>query len=296
MTTIPKPPLWLTTFSILVIVLWLYLIALGIAAVVISWDPIGLLGVAILLPTGTVLALLQYRGAFLGVRLAARTAGYLLIGFGAVAAFAFASTLAEAVAANGAVPWLGLLVPLLVCSAVCTGAGLVNMLWSSQLPRVVGPDRLSTFTLREFGHLLAAVCFICIVAIWLVFSASPRFAEQLESDVAGLGLPDHADDICYCRGPQGTIAYEFDTDERAFREWIAGGIGSLESAASETRLVPIQTPVAITRYCAFSLDLPGEKSANVRVGLHYSWTQEDRGVHAVFDSSTNRAYYYAHFH
>tara|TARA_Y100001933_G_scaffold215598_1_gene222344 strand:- start:179 stop:736 length:558 start_codon:yes stop_codon:yes gene_type:complete len=124
----------------------------------------------------------------------------------------------------------------------------------------------------------------------------PRYAENVPVAEAPFGLPADATDVSFYQGFRGTIAYEFTIDETSFREWVADGIGSIESNASNTELEQITTPVSITRYNAYSPELNGPDSITVNNGLYYSWSFEDRGVYAVFDSTTDRAYYFAHFH
>ncbi|MEM6471344.1 MAG: hypothetical protein AAF802_17415 [Planctomycetota bacterium] len=125
-------------------------------------------------------------------------------------------------------------------------------------------------------------------------STPPRYAENVSVADAPFGLPPSAIDVSFCQGSRGTIAYEFTVDETSFREWVAEGIGSIESNASNTILEQITTPVSITRYNAYSSELNGPDSITVNNGLHYSWSLEDRGVQAVFDPNTSRAYYFAH--
>lgn len=40
----------------------------------------------------------------------------------------------------------------------------------------------------------------------------------------------------------------------------------------------------------------GPDEITINDGLIYTWSNEDRGVQAAFDRTTNRAYYFAHFH
>jgi hypothetical protein len=51
-----------------------------------------------------------------------------------------------------------------------------------------------------------------------------------------------------------------------------------------------------TRYYVYSTELKGPDRITINSGLSYSWSKEDRGVHAAFDRTTGRAYYQAHFH
>lgn len=124
----------------------------------------------------------------------------------------------------------------------------------------------------------------------------PRFAENVDRSQAPRGLPPDATSISYCQGHRGMIAYEFTIDEDGFRRWVNSGIGSFESEAADVPIRPISEPFRIRRYYCLSPELVGPEFATITQGLYYSWSKEDRGVEAVFDSTKNRAYYHAHYH
>ena len=295
MTKSPKPTLLLIATSVLVITFSLFLVSVAIAAFTVTWDPCSLIGGAIILPLPAALAIQQYRATFRGVGAAALTAAVLLFIVGGLAAFAFATSFGEIAMVGGELPWFGLLLPMLAVAIVGLLGGWLNLRWRRKLPRTA-TDAEWRFSLREILAAVAAICVLTGLTASFIRSTPPRYAENVSVAEAPFGLPANAIDVSFCQGFRGTIAYEFTIDETSFREWVAEGIGSVESNASNTELEPITSPESISRYNRLSTDLNGPDSITVTSGLHYTWWFEDRGVYAVFDSTTNRAYYYAHFH
>ncbi|MEZ6089903.1 MAG: hypothetical protein R3C05_18120 [Pirellulaceae bacterium] len=149
-----------------------------------------------------------------------------------------------------------------------------------------------------FELLVAVTAIACVpaLAVYFVRSTPPRYAENVPRDKAPFGLPAEASDVSFCQGFRGTIAYEFAIKEDAFIEWVESGIGSVESDAAKVAIQPITAPYSIPRYSSLMATLTGPDSITIANGLYYAWSKEDRGVHAAFDRSTNRAYYFAHFH
>ena len=152
------------------------------------------------------------------------------------------------------------------------------------------------YSTRELLGTMTIIAAVFALSSWLHNSAPPKYAEHVEFAEAPFGLPSEATDISFCRGFRGTIAFEFSIDEIGFREWVKSGIGSIESQSAGIALLPITTSVSIWRYSFLASELPGSDITTVSAGFHYSWSHEDRGVYAVFNSTTNRAYYYAHYH
>ena len=295
MAETPKPTSLLVATSVLVIAFSLLVVSVAIAAFTVTWDPCSLIGGAIILPLPAALAIQQYRGTFRRVRPAALTASILLFIVGGFAAFAFATTFGEIVMGGGDLPWFGLLLPMLAVAAAGLFGGWLNLRWRHRLPEGV-TDGGWRFSRPEILATAATICLLTALTYSFIRSTPPRYAEDVPVADAPFGLPANANDVSFCQGFRGTIAYEFTIDETSFREWVNDGIGSIESNSSNTTLEPITAPVSITRYNAYSSDLNGPDSITVGTGLHYSWSFEDRGVYAVFDSTTNRAYYFAHFH
>lgn len=295
MTETPKPTTLLVALSVLVIAFSLFLVSAALAAFTVTWDPCSLIGGAIILPLPAALAIQQYRATFRRAAPAALTAAVILFIIGGLAAFAFATTFGEIAMGGGELPWFSLLLPMLAVAIVGLFGGWLNLRSRRNLPETaIGAGW--QFSRREILVALAAICVLTGLTASFIRSTPPRYAENVSVAEAPFGLPANATDISFCQGFRGSIAYEFTVDETSFRDWVADGIGSIESNASNTQLDPITTPVSITRYNAYSSELNGPDSITVNIGLHYSWSFEDRGVYAVFDSTTNRAYYFAHFH
>jgi len=295
MTETPKPAPLLVATSAVVIAFSLFLVSVAIAAFTVTWDPCSLIGGAIILPLPAALAVQQYRGTFRRIPAAALTAAILLFIVGGFAGFAFAAAFGEIAMGGGELPWFGLLFPMLATSVVGLFGGWLNLRWRRRLPENV-TDIGYRFSLRETLAAVAVICLLTGLTSSLIRSTPPRYAENVSVAEAPFGLPPNATDVSFCQGFRGTIAYEFTIDEASFRQWAADGIGSIESNASDTKIQPITDPESITRFNRLSPELVGPDSITVNSGLHYSWSFEDRGVYAVFDSTTNRAYYYAHFH
>jgi hypothetical protein len=116
----------------------------------------------------------------------------------------------------------------------------------------------------------------------------------VDADDVPADLPVDAHDVNYIERPRGSFSCEFSCGEQAFRAWIAGGVGSIESRAARPQLVEITAPVAVRDMGRTN----GPSIGNVIVtkGLIYQWSKEDRGLFAVFDRSTGRAYYDFHSH
>ncbi|GAB5406566.1 MAG: hypothetical protein Aurels2KO_47970 [Aureliella sp.] len=288
-----RPPILLATLSILVIVGCVVLISLGIAILVTSWDPGAVVAGFAMLPAPIVLAIQQYRGTFLQVRSAAQVSSVLLL-LGGICSLLPVAAMAEILWAGGKLPWLGLLLPMIVASVLGFTMHSCNRRWARRIRQLQGTAR--KLAARDFLAAALACGAVVMLSCFCIQTATPQYAEHVTVDEAPFGLPPAATDVSFCQLYRGTIAYEFSIDEASFRRWVASGIGSIESNTSSTRVEAITVPVPITRYSALSAELDGPDRVTVAEGLHYSWSFEDRGVYAVFDSTQKRAYYYAHFH
>ena len=292
----PKPRLFHVAVSVLVILVSLFLISAAIATFMADLDPCSVFGGAILILLPAVLAIQQYRATFRHIRSAAKMAAGMLFFVGIVSAFVAFMIIIEVVRQGDALPWGILITQMILFSVAANTARCLNLWWGRGLPYEAESYSSPRFTIRELLAATAAVCFVAAVSSYIVRSIPPTYGEHVDLADAPFDLPENATNISFCHGFRGTVAYEFTTDVASFRDWVDAGIGSIESEASDVKLVPITSPVSITRYIACSTDLTGPDSITVANGLHYSWSFEDRGVYAVFDSTTNRAYYFAHFH
>jgi len=254
-----------------------------------------------LLPFALAAAVQQYRGTFLRVKSAARAISIALYVLFGLAIFGLITIAGEAIVDGTS---LRLIAPILfmfgLVSGLALGAARLNGNWSRELQSVSvqRPHPIPSLgvSLRELLAGLTLICVMTGVTSWIARSVLPPFAEGVAASEAPVTLPAGARDICYANGPRGAIACEFTTDEASFRKWVASGIGSIESLSAKVHLAEITTPASLLRYHCYAPELVGTDRALVGEGLEYHWSKEDRGVHAVFDRVTGRAYYHSHSH
>ncbi len=296
----PKRSIWLILLSVVVLAACALLISAAIAMFTVTWDPCSFIGGAILLPLPAALAIQQFRGTFRYDATAALVSSVLQFLVSGFALFAFAMTLGEMIVEDIRIPWTSLILPMLGTGLVAGASGWMNLSWSRRLKRSAAADARTvvraSFSRRELLVALTAIACVTALVTYFVRSTPPRYAENVARYKAPFDLPAEATEISFCQGYRGTIAYEFTIDENGFVEWLESGIGSLESDAANVSLQPITVPYSIRRYNSLAANLTGPDSITIANGLHYDWSKEDRGVHAAFDRTTNRAYYYAHFH
>jgi hypothetical protein len=296
----PKPSKTLIVLSAIVIAGSLLAVSATIATQVIEPNPLLWFGILLFLPLVLALAIQQYRGTFRRTTSAAKVAGVILYVLGGLATFALLSTVGEAIG-DGTSLWL--MYDLLTCmsmfAAVCLVAGRMNWVWSRTLRAAVADADFAArrwrFSLREMLLWFSLVAMTIGVACLLVRSTPPRFAEHVPASAAPLDLPPGATDVSYSQGVRGAITIEFSVDEDAFREWVANGIGSIEAISAHLPLREITTHESVRRYTIDSDDPDDDGRVTVSNGLYYYWSEEDREVHAVFDRTTGRAYYSAHY-
>jgi MFS family permease len=292
----PLPSVVLAVFSVAVIVACLFVASVALAMLFVTWDLCILASGVILLPVPVFLGLHQYWGTFRRSRRGATITGCFLVVIGSLMAVLAALVLGEMLIERVKIPWLGLILPLACASGLALFAGGINFNWSRQLQdRTLATENSPTsgrFSLRELLLAISAIAFVVFVVNSLARTNRFQFAEQVSRDEVPFSLPDGAHDISYCHGVRGTIAYEFSIDEPGFVNWVASGIGTLESEANNVPLRPIVAPYTIRRCYALSHELKGPDSVTIASGLYYHWSQEDRGVYAAYDRTTGRAYYW----
>lgn len=298
MTPDPKPTIALQILSSLVIAGSVFTFSVGISALTITWDPCSaLLAGAFFLPLSAALGLQQYRGTFWRNRKAALFAAICLFIVGGLLWLMFITNLGETLLSGERV---GLLLdmfwPMLIVGTFAGIAGWANLKWSRRL-KVEGvptPVRRWQFTLRDLLVGVAVIAELTASVTILVGQISPQYAEHVAPEEVPFELPANARDVSYCRGVRGSIAYEFTIDEEGFKDWINSGVGSIESISANVTLNSITSPVTIARFNSLSSGLNGPQSITITNGLFYSWSKEDRGVHAAFDRNKSRAYFEAH--
>lgn len=299
---LPRPSRLFSTISVLVIAGNLFLLSVFIAANVVEPNPFAMmLGGCSFLPMWVVIAIQQYRGTFRCVASAATTTSVLLYMIGGFMVFVLISMIAESVQDGVALRLIA--TPLIWMFVVAAGSlafARMNALWSRQLRSALAAGAVAAnrrgFSLRELLLAVSVIAAMTGITSQFIRSGPPRYAEHIEGSAAPFRLPPGATDVSYGKGYRGTIAYEFTTDELAFRRWVDSGIGSIEAQSAEVPVREITHPFTITRYYTHSSELTGPFDITVHIGLYYSWSKEDRGVYAAYDRSTGRAYYYAHYH
>ena len=259
------------------------------------------MGGVLIAPLFSVLAVQQYRGTFRGVPSAATTASVIQYGWGGLLLFGVATTAGEAMADSIAVSFLAsVLVPMFLSASFSLVSGRMNALWARCLRTAfcAGAARpiQRGFSLRELILAVTVIAAMTAITTPLIRTAKPKFAEHIHAADAPFHSPAGATDVSYSRGFRGTVAFEFTCDELAFRDWVVAGIGSIEARAAAVPIREISSSHTITRYYAYASQLNGPTEIAVNSGLFYSWSREDRGVHAVYDRATGRGYYHAHYH
>lgn len=287
-------PSWTLTLTAAVVIAGCAaLVSLSFSCLAIAWDPCALIGGFLLLPIPVFLGVEQYRGTFRKSRAAARNAAWILLATGT--ALVFVSLVGMIVAVGGP---SGLRAGLCVSGAslagafACLSASRGNSAWSKRLPPR-GPSAWQ-FSLRELLGLAAVVALVAGLTTHFVRTTGPQYAEHVSPREAPFYVPPGASDVCYCRGPRGSIAYEFTIDEQGFRTWVLVGLAGLESTDHERRIQPVDNPTRVIRYAHFCGRLSAQPSATVSHGCY--WQNGDGWKYAVFDRNAQRAYYFASFH
>lgn len=296
----PRRPILLIFLSVVVLAACILLVSAAIAMFAVTWDPCSLIGGAILLPFPVILAFQQYCGTFRNIAKAAKRSAVLLFVLAGFAFLGFILTLGEMIVEGVQIPWTSLILPMLAVVVISGISGWLNLCWSRELKRSLTEDAHAgvrvLFSKREILVAVAAATCVTAVVTYLIRSTPPRYAENVARDRAPIDLPAEATKISFCQGFRGTIAYEFTIDEKGFVEWVESGIGSLESDAANVSIRATKEPYTIPRYTSLMESSTAPESITITDGLYYDWSEEDRGIYAAFDRTSNRAYYYAHFH
>lgn len=298
MSADPKPTITLQIISAIVIAGCVFTFSVGLSAITVTWDPCSaFLAGVFFLPLSAALGIQQYRGTFWRNRKAALFAAICLFIVSGLLWLTFIVSLGEILLSGGRA---GLLLesfwPMLVVGTLAAVAGWANLHWSRLLKvECIRPYSPWQFSLKDLLVGVAVISEMIASVTFLLREVRPQFAEHVAPKDAPFSLPVNARDVSYCQGVRGSIAYEFTIDEEGFKDCINSGVGSIESISAKVTLNPITTPVTIDRFNSLSRELKGPESITVSNGLFYSWSKEDRGVHAVFDRNTSRAYFEAHF-
>jgi hypothetical protein len=288
-----------TTYTTGVIVIGGCVVALSAALslFVRLWDPCSWVSIVIFGSMSLALGAWQYRGVFRKSATAARNAGALLAVIGTLLLGTFVIGNAEIAWSSGS-RFLPAMPEVFVVSLAMLLAATVNVRLSQRLRREpaapTGPRwRFSLFDALAALTVIAGVS-ACTAA--MVRQIHPRCAEHVSASRVPTQLPADATDVSYCQGSRGTFACEFRCSEQAFREWIEGGIGSIESQAANIAIEEITAPISVRRFTVLQPNATGPETATITAGLEYAWSKEDRGVDAVFDRLHRRGYLFEHSH
>jgi len=232
---------------------------------------------------------------------AARTAAAMLLCLGGMASVALVA-LAAAWIEGGAAAWRGTgmdALGMVLVAGFSLWAGVMNLQWSHRIRSAARtaateerlPERLQ-FSLADLLLVLTSVAVITGMTFYCVENTRRRFAEHVDRARAPRELPAEATDVSFCKGRAGTVACEFTTSEAGFVAWVESSLGRSQPAAGAV-VQPIAVPVVVNRYFFLRPNLNGPATATVSSGLCYQWTDGSRGEQAVFDRTTNRAYYFA---
>jgi len=293
----PKPSRLHVALSIVVIGECLFLFSAGIACLTVTWDPCAMFSGILLAPLPGFLGIVQYAGTFRRHTASARRATTCAFILGGIIAFVFGGATIVVLVA-GELPPREIIIPLLAFAVPHLWNGFLNRRWHHELIKsasLAGNGRFR-LSIRELLGLTTVVSVFAALTLYFVRGQGPQFAENISASEAGIHLPANAANVSLCHGYRGIIAYEFDTDEQSFRQWVDDGIGSLESQQANIKLAPIKGDYTMSRYYSLSSQLAGPDSVTIHDGLYYEWSFEDRGVYAAFDRATGLAYFYAHFH
>jgi hypothetical protein len=293
----PMPSRLHVALSIVVIVECLFLFSAGVACLTVTWDPCAMFSGLMIAPLPGFLGFAQYAATFQRRAVAARRASTCAFILGGFVGFVLVVTLMQSVA-KSVFPPISFVLIFAAFTVPNLWNGFLNLRWHRQLTisRYRPVDSRFRLSLRELLGFTAVIAAFLALTLSFVRDQSPQFAVNVSPSEANLDLPVNAANVSLCHGVRGTIAYEFDTDEQSFRQWVDDGIGSLESQRANIELAPIKGDYTMSRYYGLSSQLAGPDSVTIHDGLYYEWSFEDRGVYAAFDRATGRAYYYAHFH
>jgi hypothetical protein len=242
---------------------------------------------------------MQYRGTFRHDRNAATFSMVILFGCGGFLLFAIVMCSGEFLIKEWELPPLEMLATAAGLALLILPAAWLNLRWSRCLRQATTPParRRWQLSLQELLIFTAAAGLSLAIIAAGLRDKTPEIGEHVETNRPPLGIPRGATDICWHQYPRGTVFIEFTADEALFRNWVQQYIDAApHTAPKELRAVTLADPIEMQTYKArVPLTSPwGE--VTVTDGLAFSWYEEDRGVHAVWERPTKRVYFYTHSH
>ena len=301
---LPKRTLLFTAASVLIIAVCLFIAAAFTGEAIADPNPFTVFGGIVIVSPCILIALAQYFGAFRHAPLGARIVSIAFYGVSAIWSLTLFGAAIEMLQLDFSVSLLGISLTFVAAGMFATALVLAiaraNWHWANDVRTAIGPELFmpngNRYSICELMVMMAAVAMMIATVAALTRHRPPNFAEHVDAAHAPFTLPPGATDISYCQGFRGTIAYEFTTNEAAFRTWVESGIGSLETQYSGTKVTEITYEFQIRRYHQLKSSSSPRVDPPITNGLYYAWTKEDKGIYAAFDRRTNRAYYQAHYH
>ena len=294
-STFPEPSPLLKVVSVIVIGGCLFVLSLLTGANIADRSGMILCGSLLFFFLFAHLGHQQFLGTFRYSLLGAATAKCFLYAFGGVVLF-FVVLTTLASLRDFQIKLLGFLFLMTLTGVSFIAAGRLNGRWSRELTVAsdagLQPPTRRGYSIRDLLLLTTVVAIVVGIAAYVAKSGKPPTVEHVTAAESGLNLPTGAHNVSYGRGVRGSIAYEFSCDEQAFKNWVAGGIGSWEAISSGVTLQEIESPVCIEIYKSFAQPVQPVHSVIVTNGLSYDWSEEDRGVRGVYDRDAGRGYYF----
>lgn len=140
---------------------------------------------------------------------------------------------------------------------------------------------------RKIARGLSIVAIVLILSTCIIWSFQSRVGTSATAEEAAVGgLPPDANDVrWFLPGAFGpNMVYDFATTPQGFRRWV--------SERNRPKLTgPRVGPFRILVY-----DHANSTFAFYEItdAIAYTWSEEDRGVHMVYDRDMGRAYYHSH--
>ena len=294
MTDTPKPGIPLIVCAVLVIAFCLFFISSWIGLVTFHLEFGTLLSGICFLPFTAIIAVLQYFAVFRRNARAAKSMGIIFYVLAGVTLYGIALNIVGAALKNLAesIPSIiGFGVIGLLFLAGYVIAGWLHLEYSRQLfanaTDVVASNADFRFTTRELLVGVTVIALMIGLVSFFIRSAPPMYGEHVTAKDAQLSLPAGASDVCFYRRSLSCYWCEFTIGEPEFREWVTS-----RHSYDNAPILPITTPVTVSRYTGMTHDHVGPESVDVTNGFIRELRHPNGGGYqAVFDSDSQRAYY-----
>jgi len=160
-----------------------------------------------------------------------------------------------------------------------------QLLLSATRQRFLEEESIGNYRLRKLQGVIIMLACTFLLSVFLVYEENRHlYGEHLSYQEFPYksSFPKDASDFSYRRLPRGRMCCEFTVSEESFRNWIASD-SDWEYCELIDGGVRILCPVHSRKY--------DEEDFLVTDGL-YAGDGNDSGTRAVFDRTTNRAYYW----